>query len=250
VGVGSPVPLEPRPRAEADGAVALRQAKRYPTAFDQINELTELRSALPWLAAVPRNVCAQTLVELDKAFQRCFKRIAMSPHWKRRGRDVLGLCEPHPKVWRLDGSALRFPKLGNLRSVVHRPLEGKPKTCTIRRDGDQCLPQSSARSKCPPQPIGLNRVSLSTAASQPARRLQWPPRANPSTSSERSLGLPTHAHRLSSKERIPTQSKGSRPRGAHHRKVRRQREHLLHSFSYDYAKSHGTVVIEKLNVQA
>lgn len=41
--------------------------KRYPSAFDQINELTELRAMLPWLADVPRNVCAQVLVELDAA---------------------------------------------------------------------------------------------------------------------------------------------------------------------------------------
>src|SRR5690606_38427374 len=40
-------------------------------------------------------------------------------------------------TWRLDGSAIRFPKIGNLRTVVHRPLEGKPKTCTLRREGDQ-----------------------------------------------------------------------------------------------------------------
>ena len=42
-----------------------RDDKRYPTAFDQINELTALRAELPWLADVPRNVCAQLLVELD-----------------------------------------------------------------------------------------------------------------------------------------------------------------------------------------
>ena len=42
--------------------------RRYPTAFDQINELTELRAACSWLADVPRNVCAQLLVELDRAW--------------------------------------------------------------------------------------------------------------------------------------------------------------------------------------
>ncbi len=31
----------------------------------------------------------------------------------------------------------RFPKLGTLRTVMHRPLEGKPKTCSLKRDGDQ-----------------------------------------------------------------------------------------------------------------
>src|SRR5262249_42160719 len=34
-----------------------------------------------------------------------------------------------------------------------------------------------------------------------------------------------------------------------HRKVRRQREHVLHCLSAVYAKSHGTVVVEKLNVR-
>ena len=77
-----------------------RSDKRYPTAFDQINELTELRAELPWLADVPRNVCAQLLVELDLAWQRCFKRIARKPRWKRKGKDHLNLTEPHPKAWR------------------------------------------------------------------------------------------------------------------------------------------------------
>ena len=77
-----------------------RADKRYPTAFDQINELTGLRAEAAWIADVPRNVCAQLLVELDKAWQRCFNRLSRSPRWKRKGRDFLGLTEPHPRAWR------------------------------------------------------------------------------------------------------------------------------------------------------
>src|ERR1700736_3861783 len=54
------------------GSARPKGERRYPTSFDQINDLTELRAALPWLADVPRNVCAQLLVELDKAWRRCF----------------------------------------------------------------------------------------------------------------------------------------------------------------------------------
>jgi putative transposase len=111
--------------------------KCYPTAFDQINELTALRAELPWLADVPRNVCAQLLVELDKAWSRRFAKLARAPRWKRKGLDALGFCEPHPKVWRLDGETIRFPKLGNLRAVVHRLPVGKPKTCTLREEAGQ-----------------------------------------------------------------------------------------------------------------
>src|SRR5688572_27848342 len=66
-----------------------RDERIFLTAFDQINELKDLRSELPWLANVPRNVLAQLLVELDKAWQRCFKRLARAPCWKRKGRDFL-----------------------------------------------------------------------------------------------------------------------------------------------------------------
>jgi putative transposase len=124
-------------RAARPRAFTLADERRYYSAFDQINQLTELRAELPWLADVPRNVCAQLLVELDKAWQRCFKKLARAPRWKRKGKDFLALCEPHPKTWRLDGSKLRVPKLGNLRAVVHRALEGTPKTCNARREGDQ-----------------------------------------------------------------------------------------------------------------
>jgi hypothetical protein len=51
-----------------------RDERIFPTAFDQINQLTELRADLPWLADVAHNVCTRLLVELDKAFQRCFRR--------------------------------------------------------------------------------------------------------------------------------------------------------------------------------
>src|SRR5688572_27721685 len=66
-----------------------RPARCYLTSFDPINQLTELRSELRFLADVPRNVCAQLLVELDKAWQRCFRRIARAPRFKRKGRDHL-----------------------------------------------------------------------------------------------------------------------------------------------------------------
>jgi hypothetical protein len=65
-----------------------RDERIFPTAFDQISELTALRAALPWLADVPRNVCGQLLAELDKARRR-------SREPERRGHDPRSLCAQH-----------------------------------------------------------------------------------------------------------------------------------------------------------
>lgn len=41
------------------GMARTKGDRRYPSAYDQQKELTDLRAELSWLADVPRNVCAQ-----------------------------------------------------------------------------------------------------------------------------------------------------------------------------------------------
>ena len=224
--------------------------RRYLTAFDQINELKALRAEVSWLADAPRDVQAQLLVELDKAWQRCFKKLARAPRWKRKGRDVIGLCEPHPKAWNLVDDRLHFPKLGKMRAVVHRALEGTPKTCTIRRDGDQwfasilCEIEVADPATRTAPVVAIDRGVVLLTADSDGRAIENPAYL------ERTLKRLARAQRT-----VARRKKGSKNRekakacvASLHRKVRRQREHVLHQISHDYAKSHGTVVIEKLQI--
>ena len=228
-----------------------RTDKRYYSAFDQCHGLTDLRADLPWLADVPRNVCNQLLDELDKAWQRCFKRLSGAPRWKRKGHDFLGLCEPHPKVWRLDGAVLRFPKLGSLRAVVHRPLPGKAKTCTLKRDGDQwfaCIACEVEIADPAPRTepvVALDRGVTNLLADSDGRIVPNPKFL------DRSLKRIARAQRTVSrcKKGSCNREKAKTRVMRLHRKARRQRAHVLHVESARYAKSHGVVVIEKLNVR-
>jgi putative transposase len=232
------------------GLARPRDERRYPTAFDQINELTELRAALPWLADVPRNVCSQLLVELDRAWQRCFAKLARAPRWKRKDRDSLGFCEPHPKAWRVDGASVRFPKLGTLRTVMHRPVEGKPKTCSLKRDGDQWFVSIVCElDLAEPAPrdapiVAIDRGIANFGATSDGNMI-----ANP-RNLEASLKRLAHAQRTVSRRKKGSKNREkAKARVAHiHRKVKRQRDHFLHVQSARFAKSHGVVVLEKLNV--
>lgn len=224
--------------------------KVYPTAYDQINELTELRKELPWLADVPRGVSAQLLSDLDTAWQRCFKKVSKRPKWKKYGRDRLSLCEPGSKMWRLDGNVVRFPKLGNLRAVVHRPLQGTPKSCTLKQDGNQWFVSIICRIEVDaPLPktepiVAIDRGVTNIVADSDGLLLTSP------HFYAKSMKRLARAQRIVSKRK-----KGSKNRekakarvAVLHRKVRRQREHFCHQLSHDYAKSHGTVVIESLKI--
>jgi putative transposase len=232
------------------GLARRRDDRRYPSAFDQMKELTDLRAYLPWLADLPRNVCAQLLVELDKAWQRCFSRLSHAPHFKRKSRDVVGLTEPHPKIWRLDGSTLRFPKIGNLRAIVHRKPLGKPKTCTLSEEAGQWFASLIYETEiADPVPrtapvIAIDRGVVNVIADSDGNLIKNPKH------------LDATAKRLARAQRsVSRRKKGSKNRekakrrvAVLHRKVRRQREHVLHEISARLSKSHAIVVVENLQI--
>lgn len=230
--------------------VYLRRGARMPSAFDQINQLTELRADVPWLADVPRNVCSQLLVDLDTAWQRCFARLARHPRWKRKGRDVVNLTEPHSGVFRIARTGVVFPKLGEMRAVFHRPIRGTPKRCMISREVDQWFVSILCEREVPePAPrqdpvVAIDRGVTNLLADSDGTLIPNPKHL------ERSLGRLARAQRV-----VARREKGSRRReraklrvARLHRKIRRQRQHRLHVLSARYAKSHGVVVVENLNV--
>jgi len=227
-----------------------RSERRYVTAFDQSKDLTALRSELPWLAEVPRNVSMQLLHELDRAWQRCFEKLANAPRWKRKGVDVVNLCEPHPKVWKLDGPMLHFPKLGKIRAVIHRPLEGKPKSCTLVRDGDQWFASISCEiTTQDPTPriepgVAIDRGIINFAGTSDGALIPGPQYL------KASLKQLARAQRTVSRRKKGSKNRKKAERCVMrlHREVRRQRAHFLHEQSARYAKSHGVVVLEDLNI--
>lgn len=232
------------------GVARPRGERLYPTAFDQMVELTALRAELPWLADVPRNVCSQLLVNLETAWKRCFFSQSRRPRWKSKRRSVLGITEPSCKIWRFSAEGIVFPKLGVLRAVLHRRIVGKPKSCTIKRDGDQwfvrilCEIEKPAADPRTEPVVALDRGITYTLADSDGNLTENP------KFYEKSMKRLARAQRTVSRRK-----KGSANREKAklrvmrlHRKVRRQREHFLHVESARLAKSHGVVVIEKLNV--
>lgn len=225
--------------------------RRYYSAFDQINEVTGLRAELPWLNDVPRDVCNALLVNLDLAWQRCFKKLAREPHFKRKFGPPPGLCEPHAKAFRMRGEQLSFPKIGSIRIRLHREIEGRPKTCTLVRDGDQWFASILCELDIPdPAPrvepvVALDRGVVNVLGDSDGRLVRAP------RFYDQALTRLARAQRTMSRRKKGSKNRDkARARVARlHQKVRRQREHVIQTLSYRYAKSHGTVVLEDLNTE-
>jgi putative transposase len=222
--------------------------KIYPSYVTQSREVTELRKSFDWINDVPRQACSTILTNLDYAWTRCFKNVSKEPKWKRKSCN-LGIACTSPRNFRIRNNKLTFPKISPIPIVMSRPLEGKPKSCTIKRDGDQWFVSILCEIEIPDpvlktEPkIGIDCGVINLIADSDRRLLKNP------RFLDKGLQRLVRAQRSVSRKvkGSNNQKKAKNKVSRIHRKIRRQRDHLLHVESTRYAKSHGTVVLEKLN---
>ena len=93
----------------------------------------------PEFAQVYSQVLQQVAVRVDLAFKAFFRRVkerngkAGFPRYKGQNRYDSITYPQFSNGCRLDKKVLRLGKIGCIRIVQHRPLEGVPKTCTVTR---------------------------------------------------------------------------------------------------------------------
>jgi len=225
-------------------------SKIYPCFHSQSKELTDLRKQYSWIKDVPRHALAQVLLNLDDAWNKCFKRIRGEPKWKKKSSS-LGITEFDHTRFRINANKLKFPKLPPIPIVISRPLEGKPKSCTIKSDGDQWFASIVCEVDIQnPEPrteprIGIDRGIRNVIADSDGRLVENPKFLN--------IALKKLAR---AQRAVSRKVKGSNNRekaknrvNRIHRTIRRQRAHFLHVESTRYTKSHGVVVLEKLKTK-
>ena len=114
--------------------------------FAQSAQLPEIKKTRPEFAGV----CAQTLQNvlrrIDEAFGHFFRRVKSGekPGYPRfKGRDrYRSLTWPQAAKVGAGGfkivgkDRIFFPVFGEVKVVLHRPLQGTPKTCTLKREPD------------------------------------------------------------------------------------------------------------------
>ena len=106
--------------------------------YDQHKRLPMLKQERPSLDTVHSQVLQNVALRIDLAFKAFFRRVRAGekpgyPRFRGRGR-YDSFCYPQaPSGCQLQGERLHLSKIGPVRVVLHRPLEGTPKTVCIRR---------------------------------------------------------------------------------------------------------------------
>jgi putative transposase len=232
---------------------AYKKAGKTITGYDQMKYLTEIKADLPEYKGVYSQVLQDVLKRLDKAYQAFFRRVkagqkAGFPRFQGRDR-FDSLCYPQSGFTVSDKTAY-FSKIGNIRIRLHRPLEGKIKTATIRRDCGELYVSYVCEVEAQPLPVTGNSVGVDVGTTWFAI-----------TSDGEFVENPRHFQGAMKKLRVAqrsvarkTNKRSNRRRKAVqqvaklHRKVSRQRLDFHHKTAVKLVRENDLIAHEDLNV--
>ena len=97
--------------------------------------IPKLKQEFPFLKESFSQSLQMVARQFDKALKDSFKKEKGFPSFKKKA--LLNDSFTCPQKWRLGKGFVFIPKIGEMRWIKHRPLEGKPKSITISQDGDR-----------------------------------------------------------------------------------------------------------------
>ena len=87
--------------------------------------------ATEWLKQAHSQVLQSSLMHLDNSFKNFFKKRSKYPKYKNKhGKQSI----QYPQGVKIEGNKIYLPKIGWVKAVVHREIQGKIKTVTVSKD--------------------------------------------------------------------------------------------------------------------
>ncbi len=236
-----------------------RDAYRYAgisiTYYDQQNDLPEIRHEIrEEYADIASHVLQDVLRRLDKAMQAFFRRVmnGETPGYPRfQDRDRYdSFTYPDSAGWKLEGNQLHLSKIGTVKVVVHREIEGSIKTVTIKKEVDQWYVCFSCEvADAPTLPVSYEDVGIDLGVSHLATLSNGVMIEHPRYSRRAKKKL-EQAHQQVSrgKKGSHRRNKAKKQLGKAYRKVRNQRRDFLHKESRKLVQQYQVIVFEDIKI--
>lgn len=124
----------------AERKFSWKDHKKSISRYDQIKRLPRLKREYPKLKTVYSQVLQNVATRVDLAYQAFFRRLKSKekpgyPRFKGYGR-YDSFCFPDATSLKISEDSVHIPKIGKVSWVMHRQIEGKVKTATIKRSGE------------------------------------------------------------------------------------------------------------------
>jgi putative transposase len=233
---------------------AYEQEGRKLSCFDLNNRLPALKEEHPWLKDVNSQSLQSTNQNLDNAFTRFFREKKGFPRFKSKKNPVQSFQVPQHYRVDFDQRRIRFPKIGEVKTVFHRVFTGKMKyaTVSVTSTGKWFVSILVDDGEAEPVPVPF---SLDTTLGIDVGLKDF---ATLSTGEkiENPRYLKNSLQRLKVlQQRVSRKVKGSKNRekailrlARCHEKIVTQRNDFLHKISFQVVSENQAIAVESLNV--
>jgi len=219
--------------------------------YQLAGKLVELKGTpeAEWLKEADSQALQQKLQDLERAFTNFFTKRANFPRFKSK-RDHQSIR--YPQRFKFSDAKIYLPKVGWVKAVFHRPLEGKAKNVTVSKTKTG---KYFAAVQCEieiPEPL-LHKGEVGIDLGLKSFLV---------TSDGEKIDHPRHLQKAEKRlirlqRQLSRRVKGSKGRekarawlARQHEKVANQREDFLHKTSRYLVNRYGFIGIEDLNVRA
>jgi len=234
------------------------EEKKNISYYEQNNELTQLKiqEGTAWLKEAHSQNLQQSLKDLEAAFKRFFTTKEGYPKFKSKGiRDSFR----YPQGVKLQDSTIYLPKIGWVKFIKSRDLQGTLKQTTILREGDHWYVSCSCVIERPdPEPRAIDKtkaigidVGLKTYAACAIGEKNIPYTINAPKFYQTLLPrLKILQKRLSKKQKgSQNWKKIKRQLAKLHAKIKHARENFAHQLSTWIVKNHDIICVETLKIK-
>lgn len=233
---------------------AWEQERRSVSLYETNKILTQWKKEKPDLNRVHSQVLQNVQMRIDLAFKAFFRRLRSGekpgyPRFKGKGR-YDSFTYPQ-SGFNLNDAHLHLSKIGDVKVILHRPIEGTIKTLTIRRSATgkwyACFSVEYDPSPAPRKEtaVGVDVGLTSFATLSNGEKIE-----NPRFFRTGEKALAKAQRRLSKAEKGTPERKKARKIVAHvHERIANRRLNFAHQTSRQLVNQFGTIVFEDLNIR-
>ncbi len=214
--------------------------------YDQANSLSESKTELQ------KEVFSQVLQNVLKRIDRSFKNYFNGFGYPRfQGRNRYNSFTYPQSGFGLKDRKLNLSKIGNIKIILHREIEGKIKTCTIKKDTDQWYVIFSCEIDIPVIPVqiktktGIDVGLISLITMSNGEQIEPPKFLRKSEKRLAREQIHLSKKKLQSKNRNKQRIIVAKV----HRRIRNQRKDFAHKTSRILVEEYDHIVFEDLQIK-
>ena len=227
---------------------------KSPSRLVQQAHLPVWKKTHPELSGVYSQVLQDVVRRIDLALESFFRRVALGeepgyPRFKGKGR-YKSLTYPQLGFSIGEGS-VTLSKIGTIKAVLHRPVEGTVKSCTVRREGEKWYVTFSCEVQEQPPPPSDEQVGIDVGLNQFAALSNGEMIENPRfyRREEKALAKAQRKFdKVKNKHRSKARRKASKVVCRVNERIKNRRHDFVHQTARKIVNRFGLIAVEELQV--